>query len=189
MKHIDWLGIWSWFVHVWIIVFGVCGIIVVFLCKEFASVSAAVWISWVVGAPVATLIATIFFFLGLFVFGLKRKKEEDQASILKNAERMIRIAWMTGVIATIAALFSNVHFWGPSKDFSLTNIAEALITAALTYGFYKRQIIPALLLFLYFVFWKMALWGELQPKSITFAGMFMAVIFWRGIVAIARSKT
>ena len=189
-SRLDWWEAWSWFVGAWVLIFGFCSFFAMILCKEFAYVHWAPWLAFVVGVPVATFFSGIIFIVATFLLWMRGRKEifDTEAESKKN-NRSIHIACVTGCIATVAALFSHITALGPCSDFSVINIFDAIITAGLTYGLYRRQMVPAFLLFLYFVLWKMPLWSELQPKSLIFAGMGMAFIFWRGVLGIARDRS
>lgn len=189
VRYLDWGDAWDKFVYVWVLVFGVCSMLAVVVCKEFADAKYAVWGAWIVGVPLASIFGFVSFgatFFWNLIFG--HRESDDEKKFLRKKNHAVQLAWITGGIATVAAFFSHLNPWGVSKDFSSINVLDALITLILTFGIYKRQSVLALFLFLYFVLWKMPLWSELQPKSATFAGMIMALIFWRGFRAVLSLK-
>ena len=184
---------WGWFAQAWVVAFGLATLVAMGVSKEFAFAHHAAWLSWIFGIPAATAVAGIFFGIGCIILWARGRREpptdpELWQKELQKVKRTIQIAWIAGIVATIAAFFANLNPFGGGEDFSVTNAFDALITGGLTYGLYKRQTVPALLLFLYFVLWKMPLWSELQPKATVFAGIIMALYFWRGFAGVLRER-
>ncbi len=147
-------------------------------------------VSWFIGIPLATLCGIMLFVANTawFVASKQDQKKKDPESLLKSANRKIQLAWIAGGIATVAALFANSNVFGASRDFSATNIADACITGALTYGLFKKNLLCASFLFIYFTLIKVPLWPHLQPKAFFVAGLIMSVLMWEGIVGIIRES-
>lgn len=185
MPRPDWLTVVGVYVRVWIVVYGVFSLLAMVLSHEFLKPWYAIWLSWIIGVPVAAGVGLVSAGIAWVVDRLRKPKVvREVRKDLQRAQREHLIGVVCGGIATVAALFANINPFGESGDFSWTNIVDSLMTGALTYALWRKQLWAGVLLLLYFTIWKMALWSHLQPRAAFWAGIVLAWFLWRGVAGL-----